>query len=236
MSPWVVSLQGRAGWVSSSCSAGRCPCPWISDHTGARSSFCIRVEQALEFVLNCLCPQTPLCTDRTTWNGSGILQGKGTAQSLLRNSLSGWYNCWFLWWLGSQQAGFCSHSYSQWRVLYLPLCFKLQCLTDISLFPAVWNLVSSVAFLLPSASACLPEGNILAVFPSEDVFGNLDEPREWIVSFILIANTTTVIWLHSCFHLHIIIVEHQPALRSGSSCPGAGPPQPELLVCTWCFC
>lgn len=79
--------------------------------------------------------------------------------------------------------------------------------------------MSSVAFLLPSATACLPEGNILAVFPSEDVFGNLDECRERIVSFILIANTTRLIWLHSYFHLHVIIVEHQPALSSDSNRP-----------------
>lgn len=98
--------------------------------------------------------------------------------------------------------------------------------------------MSSAAFLLPSATACLPEGNSLAAFPCEDVFGNLDESREWIVSFILIASTTRAIWLHSYFHLHVIIVEHQPALSSDSNCPVADPPQRELLlvVFTWCFC
>lgn len=58
------------------------------------------------------------------------------------------------------------------------------------------------------------------------------------LSLIHTANTTRVIWLHSYSHLHVIIVEHQPALSSGSNCPVASPPQHELLlmVFTRCFC
>lgn len=72
--------------------------------------------------------------------------------------------------------------------------------------------------LLPSAITGLLGGNILAVFPFEDLFGNLDESREQIVSLILITNTTRVIWLPNYSHLHI---RHCFALSSGANPPMA---------------
>lgn len=184
ISAWVVSVQGRAGWTSPSLSAGRCSCPWISDYIGACSSFCIMVEQTLGFSLLSVASDTFVpWHNHMEWQWDPPRKRHSTkpAQEQL---------VWVIKLLvpvmtGESAGRFCSYSYPQWRVLYLPLCFKLQGLTDISLFPAVWNLVSSAVFLLPSATARLPDGNILAVFPSEDVFGNLDESREWIVSFIV---------------------------------------------------
>lgn len=77
--------------------------------------------------------------------------------------------------------------------------------------------------LLSPAIAGLLGGNVLAALASEDVFGNLDESREQIHSFTLLANATKVIVLHSYFHLRVLLAKHCPALPSGANPPVAGP-------------